>query len=65
MLLRVAVNAVMDGYKLLRRNRQGRRGSGRFSMLESVLMLLTSGLGIIRLSIYGEGPGGEPTRLAY
>ena len=53
MLLRVAVNAVMDGYKLLRRNRQGRRGSGRFSMLESVLMLLSLGLGVIKLNLWG------------
>lgn len=42
---------LLDGCKLFRRDRQGRRGGG-VAIGVNALMLLSSGLGMIRLSLY-------------
>ena len=42
----------MDGYKLFRRDRQGRVVGWPF-ILKAVLMLKSLGLGMIKLSVYG------------
>jgi len=45
-------SAVMDGYKLLRKDRQGRVVVWPF-ILKGVLMLKSLGLGMIKFSVYG------------
>ena len=46
-------SAAMDGYKIFRRDRQGRRGGGWLSMLGSVLIIQSYTIVMTRWSAYG------------